>query len=92
MLTEYIEEEGINIIIEGLVVQKELCQKAEVLAVEFVFLAIYFEDRNRWIRDSSTHKIWVVCWRWWRSVDLIACVDKTPKVKEAHRELVSTLF
>lgn len=57
-------------------VEKELCQEAQVLAVEFVLLAVYFEDRHRWICDRATNKVWVVGWGWWRPVDLIACDDK----------------
>lgn len=43
ILCEHVEEEGFYIIIQGLVVEEELGQKAEVLAVDRADLSIHLE-------------------------------------------------
>ena len=43
---EHIEEKGLYIIVEGLVVQKELCEEAEVLAEYLASHSINFKDRE----------------------------------------------
>lgn len=40
----HVKEEGLHIIIEGLVVQEQLGQDAELLTIELRYLAIYLED------------------------------------------------
>jgi hypothetical protein len=36
-----VEEKGLHVIVEGLVIQEELGHQAEVLAVDLVLLAVY---------------------------------------------------
>ena len=43
---ENIEEKGLYIIVEGFVVQKELCEEAEVLAEDLAAHSINFKDRE----------------------------------------------
>jgi hypothetical protein len=40
-LSHDVEEEGFDVIVEGLVVQEELGHQAEVLAVDLVLLAVH---------------------------------------------------
>ena len=42
-----VEEERLNVVIQGLVVQEQLGQQAQVLAVDFLLLAVDLEDRER---------------------------------------------
>lgn len=42
-LTQDIEEEGVNIIVERLVVQEQLGQEAQVLAVDLVLAAVHLK-------------------------------------------------
>ena len=41
-----IEEEGLDIEVEGLVVQKQFCQKTEVLTELLILIAVHFEERD----------------------------------------------
>ena len=43
---EDVEEKGVHVKIEGLVVQKKLGQQTQVLAVDFVLGAVHLEHRN----------------------------------------------
>ena len=40
VLAQHVEEEEVDIIVQGLVVQEQLCQVAQVLAVELLLLAV----------------------------------------------------
>ena len=46
-LAEDVEEEGVDVEVEGLVVEEQLGQKAEVLAVQLVVAAVNLEDGDR---------------------------------------------
>ena len=41
-----VEEERLDVVVEGLVIQKQFSQKAKILAVNLVLLAVYFEYRD----------------------------------------------
>ena len=45
-LTHDVEEEGVCVIVQRFVVQKQLCQEAQVLRVRFIFPAVYFKKWN----------------------------------------------
>lgn len=44
--TEDIEEEDLNIWVQGLVVQKELCKISQILTVELFLLAVYLKHAD----------------------------------------------
>ena len=44
VLGQHVEEEGLNVVVEGLVVQEQLGQEAEVLAVDLAGHAVHLED------------------------------------------------
>ena len=46
-LAHHIEQEGVCVVVQGLMVQEQLGQQTEVLGIHFVFTAINFEERNR---------------------------------------------
>ena len=46
VLSQDIEEERLHVIVEGLVVEEELDQQTEVLAVDLVGVAVHLEDRH----------------------------------------------
>ncbi len=41
---QYIKEERFDVIVKRLVIEKELCQKAEILAIDLVDVAIHLKD------------------------------------------------
>ena len=45
-LGHHVEEKGLNVKVECLVLQEQLGHEAEVLAVDFVFFSVHFEDRE----------------------------------------------
>ena len=44
VLSEHVEEERLDVVVESLVVQEELDEQTEVLAVDLVCVAVYLED------------------------------------------------
>ena len=44
-LTKYVEEKGVHIIVQRLVVQEQLGKEAQILAVDLVLAAIHLKDR-----------------------------------------------
>lgn len=42
-LAQHVEDEGLNVVVERLVIEKQFCHKTECLAVQLVILAINFE-------------------------------------------------
>ena len=47
VLGEHVEEERLDVVVERLVVEKELGEQAQVLAVDLVELAVHFEEAHR---------------------------------------------
>ena len=45
-LAHHIEEEGVCVIIQGLVIKKQLGQEAQVLRVRFVLSSVNFKERD----------------------------------------------
>lgn len=45
-LCQNIEEERFDVVVKRLVVKEELCQKAQILAVDLTLVAIDFKDRK----------------------------------------------
>ena len=45
-LTHDVEQEGIGVVVKRLVVEKQLCEQAQVLGVRFVLPSVDFEKRN----------------------------------------------
>ena len=46
-LTHDIEEEGVGVVVQGLVVQKQLGQQTEVLGVILILPSVNFKERYR---------------------------------------------
>ena len=46
VLGQHVEEEGLDVVVERLVIEEELCQEAEVLAVDLTAHAVHLEDRK----------------------------------------------
>ena len=44
VLGQHVEEEGLHVVVEGLVIQKQLGEETEVLAVDLAGHAVHFED------------------------------------------------
>lgn len=58
----HVEEKGLHIVVEGFMIQKQLSQDTQLLAVEFGHLTVNFEDRDiltsvdlisRWIESCA---------------------------------------
>ena len=52
-LAHDVKEERVRVVIEGLVVQEELGEKAEVLGVHLVLASVNFEKRQRSFSKKS---------------------------------------
>lgn len=50
-----IEEKGLNVIIQSLVVQEELCQEAQVLAVDLEGWEGLLRDDNHWLGSKRSN-------------------------------------
>lgn len=46
-LSHHVEQEGVRVVVESLVVEEELGQQTEILSVAFVLPAVDLEERNR---------------------------------------------
>ncbi len=60
--TQHIEEEQVHIVEQGLVIQEQLCQVAQVLAEQLLLLAVYLKHGHigvaidlipRWVLDPT---------------------------------------
>ena len=70
LLTQDIEEEGIHVVIERLVIQEELGHQAQALAIDFVLLAVNLKNRDGGVCDAI---VWVRPPPGRRPVDLVTC-------------------
>lgn len=43
---QYVEKEGFNIVVQRFMVEEQLGEEAEVLAIDLVSVAVHFEDRD----------------------------------------------
>jgi hypothetical protein len=59
-LTEDVEEEEVDVVVERLVVQEQLRQVAQVLAVHLVLLPVHLQRTNQ--SSSRRHRIHIVRW------------------------------